>query len=363
MTDTDPDAADVDDGDEAVDSPNAEETSDAEGAGASADITNVAETAGAAEGTDATEVANAADVADVADAADAPDVADASDAEDSGDETEDGTVEPVELLVQLADDGEIDPWSIDVVAVTDEFLARLDESDLRTGGRALFYASVLLRMKSDALLQDGDSDEPDGQGEAGWDEGAWEGLPPDGPPGDGRDGPISAGDPFEELEREMDRRLQRKRARGMPRTLDELVRELRERERESYMKRGREYDTSDSPHGFSRGTQTLDYHVGDDRRMDDEPTEAAVTGTAHDERIEEIISEVYLALREHFDAGRDEVLYAEISGAGGSRVETFLGLLFLSNRGQIVLQQDDLFGDLWVQDPAAVTEPEEAIAD
>jgi len=35
---------------------------------------------------------------------------------------------------------------------------------------------------------------------------------------------------------------------------------------------------------------------------------------------------------------------------------TYLALLFLSNRGRIRLQQDDLFGDLWVQDPEAVEE-------
>ena len=52
----------------------------------------------------------------------------------------DDEVEPVELLVQLAEEGEIEPWDIDIVDVTDKFLARLDGADLRTSGRALFYA-------------------------------------------------------------------------------------------------------------------------------------------------------------------------------------------------------------------------------
>jgi segregation and condensation protein A len=42
---------------------------------------------------------------------------------------------------------------------------------------------------------------------------------------------------------------------------------------------------------------------------------------------------------------------------------TYLGLLFLAHRGQIRLEQDDLFGDLWIQDPAAVGESGEAVAD
>jgi segregation and condensation protein A len=57
------------------------------------------------------------------------------------------------------------------------------------------------------------------------------------------------------------------------------------------------------------------------------------------------------------------VLFREIETAGGSRVETFLALLFLSHRGQVRLQQDELFGDLWVRNPAAVGEAKEAIAD
>jgi len=42
-------------------------------------------------------------------------------------------------------------------------LEKLDETDLRTTGRALFYASVLLRMKSDGMLadDDGDDEEPE----------------------------------------------------------------------------------------------------------------------------------------------------------------------------------------------------------
>ena len=269
-------------------------------------------------------------------------------AEDEGDEDEE--VQPVEVLVALAKDGEIEPWDIDIVTVTDKVLDRLDEADLRTSGRALFYASVLLRMKSDAMLSD---DEPAEAEPEPWEAAAR-----------GEETPIDPdADPFAELDAEMERRLERKRARGMPQTLDELVRDLREAERDTWWKESREYDTSDSPQGFSRGTQELDYRAGDEFRMDDEPSVADVTGTAHAEDIDTIIDDVYGACLEQWEAGRDEVLYAEIADAGGTRVETFLGLLFLAHRGQVRLQQDDLFGDLWVQDPNAVQGSEEAVAD
>ncbi|MFC6862237.1 segregation/condensation protein A [Halomicroarcula sp. GCM10025817] len=257
-------------------------------------------------------------------------------------------VEPVEVLVQLADDGEIDPWDIDVVRVTDKFLERIDEGDLRTGGRALFYASVLVRMKSDAMLGE---DEPEDEPAEPWEQAMTEGTP------------IEEPDPFAALESEMDRRLERRRARGMPQTLDELVRDLRDAERDSWWKESREYDTSGSPKGFARGTQELDYRGADDMRLDDEPTAEDVTGTAHAEHIDDIIDDVFAAVREQYDKGRTEVLYREIETAGGSRVETFLGLLFLAHRGRVRLEQDDLFGDLWIQDPSAATGSGEAIAD
>ena len=271
----------------------------------------------------------------------------------------DDDAEPVELLVQLAEDGEIEPWDIDIVRVTDKFLDRLDEADLRTSGRALFYASVLLRMKSDAMLADDDEDE---EPEDPWDE--W-GPGMDAPMDPGAEGDFADFDPVAKLEDEMERRLDRKTARGTPETLDELVHELRERERGSWWKDSRSYDTSDSPSGFQRGTQTLDYRMDDDMRVDEEPSADDVTGTAHEEDIEAVIDDVRDELRNHYDRGRDEVLYAEIDEIGGSRIQTFLAVLFLSHRGTVTLEQDDLFGDLWVIDGEATDETEtpEAIAD
>ena len=260
----------------------------------------------------------------------------------------DEDVEPVEVLVDLAEDGEIDPWDVGVVRVTDKFLERLDEADLRTSGRALFYASVLLRMKSDALLED--DTEEDSEPE----------MEPDpfpGPPGEG----VGA-DPFDALDEEIDRRLDRKRARGTPQTLDELVRELREAERDTWWKDSREYDTSESPRGFQRGTQELDYHASDDFREEAEPTAADVTDRTHGEDVEELVESVAARLREHYEAGRQEVLFAEVDDVGGSRVETFLGVLFLADQGRVDLQQDTWFGDLWLREPEASGSAETPLA-
>lgn len=260
---------------------------------------------------------------------------------------EEDAVQPVELLVQLAKDGEIDPWDIDLMEVTDKFLDRLEASDIRTSARALFYASVLLRMKGDDLLSE---DDPEPEEPEPWEQ------PPE-------EAPEPTGDPIDSLETEMERRLERKRVRGQPETLEELVHELREAERDKWWKEARTYDTSDSPDGYGRGTQTLDYHADDASRMGGEPTEQEVTERTHGEDIETVIDGVRAALREQYEQGREEVLYAEVEGAGGSRVMTYLALLFLAHRGQVHLRQDDLFGDLWVRDTGAGGAEGEALAD
>ncbi|MFB6138176.1 MAG: segregation/condensation protein A [Halobacteriaceae archaeon] len=295
-------------------------------------------------------------------------VRDAAPAEDTGDgpptpgpavPTDDvGEVEPVEVLVSLAEEGEIEPWDIDIVAVTDAFLARLDEADLRTSGRALFYASVLLRMKSDALLEDRAAEETEPEPDpwspfGGPGGGSMAGGDPAGEGGAaGAEGPPPGYDPVEALESEMERRLDRKSARGTPETLEGLVRELRSAERERRWKESRSYDTSESPHGFQRGTQTVDYRADDDARVAGEPTAEDVTGTTHAEEMSETVDAVREALVERWDRGRDAVLFAEVATAGGSRVLTYLALLFLAHDGECDLQQDELFGDLWIADVA-----------
>ncbi|MEZ3114803.1 segregation/condensation protein A [Halobaculum sp. MBLA0147] len=282
--------------------------------------------------------------------------ADASvDAGESSDVADDGDdVEPVEVLVQLAEDGEIDPWDIDIVDVTDAFLDELESRDLRTSGRALFYASVLLRMKSDALLGDEETEDADDEPEP------WETAFRDDPAGGQQ--VADDFDPVDALEAEMDRRLERKSTRGSPETLDELVRELRDAERDSWWKKSREYDTSGDS-GSPGSAQTLQYRGGSDPRPDDEPGAGDVTETTHEEDIETVIDEVQTTLSGHYERGRPEVLFREVRDTGGSPVRTYLALLFLAHRGAVELRQDDLFGDLWIRDPTAATASDEAVAD
>lgn len=54
----------------------------------------------------------------------------------------------------MAKRGEIDPWNVNVVDVTDRFLKRIEAAkrlDLRVSGRVLLYAAILIRMKAEAI--------------------------------------------------------------------------------------------------------------------------------------------------------------------------------------------------------------------
>ncbi len=65
-------------------------------------------------------------------------------------------ITPVDILLQLVQmGGKVDPWNIDIVDLTEKYIERLREMkelDLRISARAILAASILVRMKSEALL-------------------------------------------------------------------------------------------------------------------------------------------------------------------------------------------------------------------
>ena len=232
--------------------------------------------------------------------------------------------EPVEILYQLAKRGEIDPWNIDIVEVTERFLSELErrrELDLMISGRTIFYASVLLRMKSELL--DGQEDET-----------AFEDVCND----DVSD-PFSEGDvvleralgPIELLEREIDRRLKRKDARKRPVTLYELIKQLKlaEKAERRRLRRRRYIDSEDE--------------------LFEEPNAEEVVGIAHDEDYEHMAERIYEVVRSHPDARDPGVSLFELTGVlHWPLYFVYLPCLFLVQSGRVDLEQDEFFGDLWV---------------
>jgi segregation and condensation protein A len=231
--------------------------------------------------------------------------------------------DPVEILVGLAERGEIDPWNINIIEVTDRFLSELErcrQLNLQVSGRTLFYAATLLRMKSEHLELLSDPTE--------------EGLDEDdelyGEDYDlaldseidyhGRLGPI------ERLEHEIQRRLDRKNMRKSPVTLFELIIELKNIEKEERRRR-RLTDTGDDLLIFA----------------DD------VVGIAHDEDYQESAMTVLEECLDCIELEEEMTLVQLCQKLGWGIPEVYIPLLFLALEGRCILRQEEFFGDVFVQ--------------
>ncbi|ABS56698.1 chromosome segregation and condensation protein ScpA [Methanoregula boonei 6A8] len=225
--------------------------------------------------------------------------------------------DPVEILVGLAERGEIDPWNIDIIEVTDRFLSELEKCrqlNLQISGRTLFYAATLLRMKSEQL--DIAPDEEDGTGDEGED---FEAGESDDFEDEGRFGPI------ERLEREIQRRLDRKSLRKSPVTLFELIIELKNLEKEE--RRRRRMPPADD-----------DYLI----EADD------VVSIAHEEGYQDSARQVIEECLANADPATEITLAELCRDLGWGIPEVYLPLLFLALDGQCALRQEEFFGDIYI---------------
>jgi segregation and condensation protein A len=237
-----------------------------------------------------------------------------------------GIVEdPVEILVGLAERGEIDPWNINIIEVTDRFLSELErrrELNLQLSGRTLFYAATLIRMKSELLVV---IEPPE-------DDGAGDGEDLFGDEFGGGTEDIDYGSrlgPIERLEHEIQRRLDRKNMRKSPITLFELITELKNIEKEERRRR-----------------RMADGH-GDlaDSLIDADD----VVSIAHEEGFQE---SSMTRLAEYLGGLEidEEMTLAELCKRMEWGIpEVYIPLLFLALDGRCNLRQEEFFGDIFVQ--------------
>ena len=63
--------------------------------------------------------------------------------------------EGIGILVQMAKTGKIDPWNIDIIDVTDKYLAHLFEvkaQNLKATGKTILFASILWDTSNSSVL-------------------------------------------------------------------------------------------------------------------------------------------------------------------------------------------------------------------
>lgn len=212
--------------------------------------------------------------------------------------------ESIEILLEMARAGEIDPWNIDIIDVTDKFLAKLVERekvDLRASARTLLYASILLRMKSDILVN----------------------APPPEPEDDYMPDFEVQPEDYPVLE------PRQRHASARPVTLQELINELQ------------------------RAVATRDItHMRKSLKIERPPrkTIEEVLSIAHSEDMEKSILEMIGILDREF-AYREFVMFSELvkDPTPHGIVGVYLPLLFLANRKYITLTQEVLFEDIFIR--------------
>jgi len=231
--------------------------------------------------------------------------------------------DPVEILVGLAERGEIDPWNINIIEVTDRFLSELErrrELNLQLSGRTLFYAATLIRMKSELLVVvEAPDDAGDGDADLFGDEFA-------GAMGDEIDYGSRLG-PIERLEHEIQRRLDRKNMRKSPITLFELITELKNIEKEE---RRRRRMTADIPESL-----LID--------ADD------VVSIAHEEGFQESSMTRLAEYLEGLEIDEEMTLAELCQRMEWGIPDVYIPLLFLALDGRCSLRQEEFFGDIFVQ--------------
>ncbi|MCX9082028.1 MAG: ScpA family protein [Candidatus Methanoperedens sp.] len=219
---------------------------------------------------------------------------------------EDIREEPIEILVNLAKNGEIDPWNINIVELTDKFLKRVDElekMDLRVSGRTLLYASILLRMKSNALVE--------------------------------------VEEPPEEIDIESDNfeisdypvpSMPLRRYSKRPVTLEELLTELKRAE------------------AFEKKRLNRVENKKDEIRA----TLEDVLSVAHEEDIENRIGKMRYILNELLEKQKS-IKFSEISSTLDRTgiLMAYLAILFLATKKEIWIEQEEFFGEIFISRTAS----------
>ena len=235
-------------------------------------------------------------------------------------------VDGIEILIKLAESGDIDPKNIDIIDVTDKFLkaiAAAPKENLRQSGRIIFHASVLLRMKAEALLAAASAElDVGGDDFIDFDEDL---LAMD------TDQPRQI--TLKDLEKALVRRTNNKQNRQRKVTLQQLIDALKDAEKlekERLEKKPRQR------------IQTEGYI--DVRDVED------ILELAHDEDIEVTIARVDRLLEESIKIGDALTLLKLIKmlGPKSDWVDAFLAILFLSNAGKIVLEQEEFYGPVHI---------------
>lgn len=232
------------------------------------------------------------------------------------------------ILVDMAKQGKIDPWHIDILDVTEKYLQRMIELkslNLRVASRTLLFASILCRLQSNVLaglsLEDF-KDEP--QDDVIYDDDGFIVEYPE----DGEFIPTSNVVSFDEaLQRRTSIRLNRNRVV----TLKDLIKQLEF------------YEKLEKRASIKSAHERAKRHVRNYSRL----TPEEIVSMAHEEYIEEAVLKLKDNLEQIF-AREDKIELNELTMLGMDKISAYLALLFLSRDTDYELEQKEFYSDLYV---------------
>lgn len=239
-----------------------------------------------------------------------------------------GEFDGIDVLVQMARQGKIDPWAIDIVQVADMFSAHIFQSkaqNLRYTSRVILYAAILLKMKSDILdgldpmeFLPADAEQDDFIDDVLIDDEMYEFVPTNN---------VAS---FEEvLQRRTSVRLNRNRVV----TLRDLVRQL-----EFYAKLDKKVELENAKKRAMNARRRRDLsHL----------SAADMVNLAHEEDYKLGAAILKNNLEEILNR-EDKIELNELTLLGLDRITAYISLLFLVKEGDYTFQQESFYGDLYV---------------
>ncbi len=234
-------------------------------------------------------------------------------------------VDGIEILVNMAKSGKIDPWNVDIVEVTDKYLMHLFQSkaqNLRLTGRTLLFAAILLKLKSNVLEGIDVLDfEPQQDDVFNYD---------DEMPLDYEEEYIPTNNVIsidEVLQRRTSVRLNHNRVV----TLRDLIRQL-----EFYEMLDKKQSLKNAHERAKRRVQNYAKLSPDD-----------IINLAHDEYIENGVQRLKANLCEILNR-QDKIELNELTLLGMDKISAYISLLFLTVESDYDLEQDEFYGELYV---------------
>lgn len=250
----------------------------------------------------------------------------------------------IEVLVQMAKQGKIDPWNIDIADIADKYMLHIAESksnNLRLSGRALFFLAVLLKLKSNVLV--------------GIDPMEFQPVEEYNPEYDDTDDSRFSDDlyyqdyypdnviPIEDI---IQRRTSVKLNRNRVVTLKDLIRQL-----EFYEQLDKKQAVKNSLERAKRRVRNYANMSADD-----------IINLAHEEYIESSVKILHENLIKIFEK-EEKVELNTLTLLGLDKISAYIALLFLSAESEFDLEQEEFYSDLYVvKGKAPVKEHEEKTA-